>query len=740
MYKVRNIRLYFLNHTLFKSIILSALFLVLSACGYNDDHQTSQTHISGNAVKGIITNGLVSAYLIEQHAEHASSTVRKLLGQARTNRDGEYQISISTLENDSLVVLELTADSQTTMRCDLVDGCLYPNTINASNILLAEFGEELPLPGNFKLLGYIDGNNQQNAFISPLSHIIYTTASSLPGGISGPNLDTASRQVAQTFNLETNLLSAKTPDLTALSSLNGLSNQQLKLGVLSSAFYELTMLDSWSNGDIDLDQLPLEDIFRNAAYSAEILSQQLSAEQNAYSEALFDINTEAEAFVQTFESKQLVIFQQPNSLIVNESHSFSLHVQASGDGDLSYQWAKNNLSIPLANSASYHVTSANLNDAGSYSVTITSNGNYLTSLNALISVKPIAEPVAITQQPLTLNLTAGDPINLSVEATGDVPLHYQWQKEGSLLLGETNNTLYIEQSTEANSGTYRVTVSNALNEASSKFVSVVVIAAITPLTISQQPQNLVVVTGGTAHFQVNASGGGFVSYQWRKNSINIANAYTNQLIVSPTEMNNAGDYDVIVTNSIGSIISNAATLTVLSSETPISITLQPTSESVYLADSIKLRTAASGDGLLSYQWFFNGEIISGANQAEYSIGSAEPEHEGNYTVIVNNTYSSEESLAAFISVNAKASVQLSWDIPAFREDGSPLDKNEISAYVLEYGDSPSTATGTVQLTNATTTHHTFFNVEPGILYARIATIDSSAVQGQFSNWLSITIE
>ncbi|MFT6264136.1 MAG: hypothetical protein ACJAWS_000269, partial [Oleiphilaceae bacterium] len=421
------------------------------------------------------------------------------------------------------------------------------------------------------------------------------------------------------------------------------------------------------------------------------------------------------------------------------------NVQASGDGALSYQWAKNNINILGANSASYSIASTNLSDAGSYNVTITNNGNLIISLNALVSVNKTINPVSITKQPQALNLTTGDAINLSVDVSGDGPFYYQWQKEGSLLLGETNHTLHIIDSTEANSGTYRVIVSNDVSETSSNFVSVIVNAATSPVTINQQPQNLTVIESETAHFHISATGGGFITYQWRKNSVNIPNAYTDNFAINITDMDSSGDYDVIVTNSRGSRTSSSAALTILSLETPVSIAIQPASGSIFLTDNINLRTTASGGGILRYQWFFNDQIIIGANQAEYSINSATLEHEGSYSVIVNNTDSSEESLAAFISVTARPlvqySVKLSWDIPSFREDRSPLDTNEISAYILEYGDSPSAdAKSSVKLTDANITHYTILDLEPGILYARIATIDSSDVQGQFSTWISITIE
>jgi len=749
MLKVHNIVSHFLSHSLFtsalKNILLPALILVLAACSENksDGHQetpTSKNYVSGNAVKGVITNGIVSAYLVESNEVNTSNSARKLLGQTRTNSAGEYVINIPTLEYDPIIVLELTADSQTTMRCDLVDGCLYPENTNTSNILLAEFGSELPLPKNFKLLGYKQGESQLNAFISPLSHIIYTTANSLPGGLSSSNLETASGWVAQTFNLNVDLISTKTPDLTALSDLHDLTDQQLRQGVLSSAFYSLTMTDTWSRGEFDLNTLPLKEIFLDAAYSAETLSEQLSIEQNGYSEALFAINTENQVQAQIFENQQLTILQQPNSLTVNEGNSFVLHVQASGDTPISYQWKKNNQNIYGANSASYGIASTHLSDAGSYSVTVSHNGESLTSLNALVTVSQAIEPVSIIEQPQNLNLTAGDPITLSISVSGDSPYSYQWQKGGAILLGETNSTLHIVESSQTNSGTYRVTVNNSINEVSSDFVSVIVNDSIAPVTINQQPQNLTITEGETASFQINASGGGFISYQWRKNSVNIANAYTSQIEINNADISNTGDYDVVVSNSRGSITSNLAKLTILSSETPVSITLQPISKNIVIAEEIHLRTAATGDGILNYQWLFNGQEISGANLAEYSVDSATFAHQGSYSVRVNNRHSTEESLSAFVAVIPKPSVQLSWDIPSFREDDSPLDMSEISGYLLEYGYSPSAITGHIRLTDANITQYTITDLASGMLYAHISTIDSTDVQGQFSDWISVTIE
>ena len=573
---------------------------------------------------------------------------------------------------------------------------------------------------------------------------MYVTASSLPGGLSNSNITTASSWVAQTFNLKTDVLTTETPDLTSLASLENLNSQQLKQGILSAAFYSLTMSEVWSKGEIDLGTLPLEEIFRDMAYSASTLSEQLNEEQTTYSEALSVITSEAQDQPQTppsvREDKSLKIIQQPKSLRINQNNNFSLSVLAKGNGELSYQWKKNNQDIPGANLAHYSVTNATLSDAGSYSVSVIDNNNSLMSLNALVSVSKPTTPVSIVRQPQTLTITAGDPLTLDVGVAGDGPYEYQWQKGGSILLSQTNSTLNIAESLQTDSGTYRVIVSNGNSEVSSNFVDIIVNGSIQSVTITQHPSNLTITEGETAGFHVNATGGGFITYQWRKDGINLENAYASHFEFNSADIQHSGNYDVVITNSQGSITSNITQLTVLPSEPPVSITLQPISASVLLGDSIDLRTAATGGDALSYQWFLDGEIITGANQAEYYVDRVAPEHQGSYTVRVNNQHSYEESLTAIISIKARPSVQLSWGVPEFREDGQPLEIDEISAYILEYTNSSTSSAEQIIISNANDTQYTLTNLEPGPLYVRIATIDSSDIQGKFSDWITISIE
>ncbi len=80
--------------------------------------------------------------------------------------------------------------------------------------------------------------------------------------------------------------------------------------------------------------------------------------------------------------------------------------------------------------------------------------------------------------------------------------------------------------------------------------------------IGTQPGNQVVPAGGTATFSVVATGTPSPTYQWRKGGVPIVGATNQSLTLNSMQVSAAGSYDVVVTNSAGSVTSDAATLTV----------------------------------------------------------------------------------------------------------------------------------------------------------------------------------
>jgi Abnormal spindle-like microcephaly-assoc'd, ASPM-SPD-2-Hydin/Immunoglobulin I-set domain len=81
-------------------------------------------------------------------------------------------------------------------------------------------------------------------------------------------------------------------------------------------------------------------------------------------------------------------------------------------------------------------------------------------------------------------------------------------------------------------------------------------------TITTQPASQTVTAGQTATFSVVASGTAPLGYQWQKNGATISGA-TSASYTTPaaTTSDSGSTFDVVVSNSVGTVTSNAATLT-----------------------------------------------------------------------------------------------------------------------------------------------------------------------------------
>ncbi len=89
------------------------------------------------------------------------------------------------------------------------------------------------------------------------------------------------------------------------------------------------------------------------------------------------------------------------------------------------------------------------------------------------------------------------------------------------------------------------------------------------LTFTSQPNSLTIQYGTIATFATAATSGDTISYQWRRNGVNlvddgrISGATTSILTINPAGLPDQGTYDVVATNNCGSVVSNSAALTIL---------------------------------------------------------------------------------------------------------------------------------------------------------------------------------
>ena len=173
-------------------------------------------------------------------------------------------------------------------------------------------------------------------------------------------------------------------------------------------------------------------------------------------------------------------------------------------------------------------------------------------------------------------------------------------------------------------------------------------------SIMAQPASQTVTAGQTATFTVAASGTAPLSYQWRKNGVAIS-GMTSSSYTTPatTSADNGAQFTVVLSNSVGSVTSSAAMLTVSAASVAPSITTQPASQTVTAGQTATFSVAAMGTAPMTYQWRKNTVAISGANSSSYTTPTTMSSDSGaQFTVAVSNAAGSVTSSAAMLTVSA----------------------------------------------------------------------------------------
>ena len=271
---------------------------------------------------------------------------------------------------------------------------------------------------------------------------------------------------------------------------------------------------------------------------------------------------------------------QPASLVLNPGSYGFFSVSASGQGTpLTYQWYLNGNTVADGGlysgsaTATLNFFSASAVQAGTYTVVVTDVYGSVTSDPATLTVLavPVDLPV-ITTQPVGGTVNAGTNVTLSVGATG-FGLNYQWTLNNGYLFGATGPSLTLNSVGASHAGSYVVYITNPAGTVGS--IPAVLNVLVSPPVITVQPSSQAVGMNTTATLSVSASGSELV-FQWYRNGIPLS-SFTNTVIASTAnsstitlfDINSAltGTYTVSVTNTAGSVTSNAAALT-LAPNTP----------------------------------------------------------------------------------------------------------------------------------------------------------------------------
>ena len=244
----------------------------------------------------------------------------------------------------------------------------------------------------------------------------------------------------------------------------------------------------------------------------------------------------------------------PTGLTVNATSNASFTVTAGGTAPLIYQWIREGVQLPGATAATLTLNNVATNQAGNYSVVITNLYGSVTSSVAALTVERLSQTISFAA--LSPGRTSDAPFVPGATASSGLALSYSSSAPAVATVSGSTVTI-----TGIGSATITATQVGNATFLPAVAVSQTLLVGVAP-SVMVSPAALIVNATSNATFNVAADGTLPLSYQWRRDGVDVNQATNATLTLSNVQTNQAGNYSVVITNLYGSVTSSMAALTV----------------------------------------------------------------------------------------------------------------------------------------------------------------------------------
>jgi hypothetical protein len=327
---------------------------------------------------------------------------------------------------------------------------------------------------------------------------------------------------------------------------------------------------------------------------------------------------------------------------------------------LEYQWRCNG--VPLPEGGTFTGTrgqtlvleSVQDTDAGVYDLRITaySNGVQKSQITTRTTVLKVLQP-PVVKGLVDLLARPGQTVTFApaIQSAGGT-LQYRWFFNGLPLSSANGATLTLVSVGAAQIGEYalEVTDSNGTTRAQAA------LSVASPLVVMPLPERLILQPRSQVQLEVRATSAaadGALRYQWRFNGVQIRGAVRSSLVLPAVLASQAGQYDVVVSNSRERVVSNVCTLRL---EESYRIVTQPKALSVVNPGlPVELSVVVGPQAGATYQWVRGigraSVVLADQKSATLRIASTTEKDEGVYLCVVNTPQGRLSSALARVTVN-----------------------------------------------------------------------------------------
>ena len=258
-------------------------------------------------------------------------------------------------------------------------------------------------------------------------------------------------------------------------------------------------------------------------------------------------------------------------------------------------------------------------------------------------------PPVIVSAPRGKEATLGQTLTLSVTATSETPLGYQWRRNQEPIPGAHAPDLTLTQIQSTEVGCYDVVVMNGAEAIVSAAAGVWVQL---PPIITLHPNPLIAPAGTNVTLRAGAIGSGPLRLQWLRNEVPVPNATNASLFLKDVQVSESGIYVLRVTDDLGTSLTDGARLTIAILP---SITIPPQPTTTIVGGTAVLSVAVNGTGPFSYRWRRSttsiATITTDKTQCFLVLTNVSPAMAGTYSVTVGNILgNARQTPSAILSV------------------------------------------------------------------------------------------